>query len=134
MEAIHAAGGDRFTVIIVHVGNVSVIDSTGLVALDNAIGNLIRRKKLVVLAGPLPRPQRIFDKARLAEKHHGLHVTDSLDAAIGVARELAVAPPPVSSARPSLRADQRSDSGASINGRLLAQTAVTLDAATVTKP
>ncbi len=89
MAAIELTRGDRFTVMILHLGKVPVIDSTGLVALDNAIGALIRRRKSVVLAGPLPRPRSVFDKARLQEKHRGLLVTDTLEAAIRVAGELA---------------------------------------------
>ena len=58
MGAIHAARGDRFEVMVLHLGKVPVIDATGLVALDNAIGTLTRAKKQVVLAGPLPRPRR----------------------------------------------------------------------------
>ena len=89
MAAIELTRGDRFTVMILHLGKVPVIDSTGLVALDNAIGALIRRKKSVVLAGPLPRPRGVFDKARLEEKHRGLRMTDTLEAAILLAAEIA---------------------------------------------
>ncbi len=92
MEAIHSARGDRFTVMILHLGKVPVIDSTGLVALDNAIGALIRRKKVVVLAGPLPKPRSVFARARLQEKHRGLHVADTLEAALRLAAELAELP------------------------------------------
>jgi SulP family sulfate permease len=89
MEAIHAARGDLYRVMVLHLGKVPVIDSTGLVALDNAVGSLIRRKKVVVLAGPLPRPRSIFEKARLEEKHPGLRFAPSLDAAIALAGTLA---------------------------------------------
>jgi SulP family sulfate permease len=92
MAAIHSARGDRFRVMILHLGKVPVIDSTGLVALENAIDALIRRKKVVVLAGPLPRPRRVFDKARLQEKHPGLQVAEGLEAAIRLAAEIASAP------------------------------------------
>jgi SulP family sulfate permease len=89
MQAIHAAHDDGFRVMILHLGKVSVIDSTGLVALENAIASLIRRKKIVVLAGPLPRPGAIFEKARLKEKYPGLHVAGDLVAALAVAEQLA---------------------------------------------
>jgi sulfate permease, SulP family len=89
MEAIHASRGDRYDVMILSLGNVSVIDGTGLVALDNAIGTLLRRGKTVVLAGPLPKPRRVFDRARLEAKHAGLQVTVSLGAAIELAGGLA---------------------------------------------
>jgi sulfate permease, SulP family len=88
MESIRASHLDGYRVMILHLGRVPVIDSTGLVALDSAIGSLVRQKKTVVLAGPLPRPRKIFDKARLTEKHRGLHVTDTLDAAVLLSSEL----------------------------------------------
>jgi SulP family sulfate permease len=92
MGAIHAARGDRFKVMILHLGKVPVIDGTGLVALDNAIGTLVRAKKYVVLSGPLPRPRSVFEKARLEKKHHGLRMAPTLDAAIVLSAELAGTP------------------------------------------
>jgi SulP family sulfate permease len=89
MQAIHAAHTDGYAVMILHLGKVSVIDSTGFVALESAIKTLIRRKKIVVLAGPLPKPRTIFEKAHLKEKYRGLHVTESLDAALVLAQRLA---------------------------------------------
>ena len=43
---------------------------------------------MVVLAGPLPKPHRIFDKARLEENHAGLHIADNLQTAISLAGRL----------------------------------------------
>ncbi len=91
VAALHAARKDEYRVMILHLGKVSVIDSTGLVALDNAIGSLMRRRHQVVLAGPLPRPRSVFEKADLAKKHPGLLVAESLEEALPLARAL-VAP------------------------------------------
>jgi sulfate permease, SulP family len=88
MTALTAARRDEYKVMILSLGKVSVIDSTGLVALDSAIASLIRRRHNVVLAGPLPRPQSIFEKADLAAKHPGLLFAPTLDAALPLAREL----------------------------------------------
>jgi SulP family sulfate permease len=54
---------------------------------------LVRRKKIVILAGPLPRPRSVFEKARL-ESHGGgmIRMADDLNAALKLAREI---PPPV---------------------------------------
>jgi SulP family sulfate permease len=90
MEAIHGASSDSYEVMILHLGKVPVIDGTGLVALDNAIGGLMRRKKKVVIAGPLPRPRSVFDRARLEHKHPGLVFSESLAAAIGQAEQISV--------------------------------------------
>jgi SulP family sulfate permease len=89
MEAIHSSRGDGYSVMILALGKVPIIDSTGLVALDNAIGTLIRRKKTVILAGPLPRPIMMFEKARLEEKHRGLRVAATLEDAVKLAAQLA---------------------------------------------
>jgi sulfate permease, SulP family len=89
MGALNALRGDDYVVMILHLGKVPVIDSTGLVALDNAIGALMRRRRQVVLAGPLPRPRQVFDKAHLQQKHPQLHVAPTLEAAIPLAAKLA---------------------------------------------
>jgi SulP family sulfate permease len=88
VAALTAAHRDEYKVMILHLGKVPVIDSTGLVALDNAIGSLIRRRHQVVLAGPLPRPHSVFEKANLTKKHPGLLVAPSLAEALPLAREL----------------------------------------------
>jgi SulP family sulfate permease len=87
--ALNALRGDDFVVMILHLGKVPVIDSTGLVALDNAIGALARRRRDIVIAGPLPRPRRVFDKAHLQHKHPSLHLAPTLESAIALATQLA---------------------------------------------
>jgi SulP family sulfate permease len=88
MEALHASRSDTFDVLVLDLGRASVIDATGLAALESAIDSLIRWKKEVILAGPLPRPQSIFEKAKLHAKHSALQVTDDLDAAMKLAGEI----------------------------------------------
>ncbi|MFT3765277.1 MAG: C4-dicarboxylic acid transporter DauA [Minicystis sp.] len=88
MDALHASRGDTFDVLVLHLGRVPVIDATGFAALEGAIASLIRRKKVVILAGPLPHPRRIFEKASLHEKHAALLMADDTDAALALAREI----------------------------------------------
>ncbi|WP_437685801.1 C4-dicarboxylic acid transporter DauA [Sorangium sp. So ce176] len=89
MDALHSIRGDSYEVMVLHLGKVPVIDSTGFVALENALDGLARRHKTVILAGPLPRPREIFDRARLhEEKPYRVHVAEDLDAAIRLAGEL----------------------------------------------
>lgn len=88
MAALHAIRGDSYEVMILHLGKVPFIDSTGFVALENAVDGLVRRHKTVVLAGPLPRPREIFDKARLEERSRRVHIAEDLDAAIRLAGAL----------------------------------------------
>jgi SulP family sulfate permease len=88
MEALHASETDAFDTIIIHLGKVPVIDATGLAALENAVIALVRRKKRVLLAGPLPAPEDIFARAAL-DKHSGVHVTPDLPSAVDLARSAA---------------------------------------------
>ncbi|WP_437877741.1 C4-dicarboxylic acid transporter DauA [Sorangium sp. So ce513] len=89
MDALHSIRGESYEVMILHLGKVPVIDSTGFVALENALDGLARRHKTVILAGPLPRPREMFDKARLhEEKPYRVHVADDLDSAIRLAGQL----------------------------------------------
>ncbi|MCC6558728.1 MAG: C4-dicarboxylic acid transporter DauA [Polyangiaceae bacterium] len=89
MDALHASRGDTFRVLILHLGRTPVIDATGFAALESAIEVLMKRKKTVILAGPLPRPRTIFERAKLHGKHSELRMADDLDSALTLARELA---------------------------------------------
>jgi sulfate permease, SulP family len=82
---------------VLHLGRVPVIDATGFVALENAIETIVRDHRHVILAGPLPEPRTVFDKARLESRHPRLRITDSLEAALRVAAELLEAPAPPAS-------------------------------------
>jgi SulP family sulfate permease len=88
VAALQSARRDDFVVMILNLGNVPVIDSTGLVALDSAIGALVRQHHDVVLAGPLPRPRSVFDKAKLSEKHGRVRLAANLDEALVMAKQI----------------------------------------------
>ncbi|WP_437911602.1 C4-dicarboxylic acid transporter DauA [Sorangium sp. So ce302] len=88
MAALHAIRGDSYEVMILDLGKVPFIDSTGFVALENALDGLARRQKTVILAGPLPRPREIFDKARVQERSPRVYVAEDLAAALRLAGEL----------------------------------------------
>lgn len=98
MSTLAAVRGDSFRVLVLDLGRVPVIDATGFVALENAISSVVRQKKQVVLAGPLPKPRQIFDKARLEATHPELRMAESLEAAIRIAARLVEAAPPSRSA------------------------------------
>ncbi len=86
MEALHASHTDAFRVLILHLGKVPVIDLTGFTALESAITALVKRNKIVIIAGPLPHPRSIFDKAHLDANHgKAVCVTDDLPSAIALA-------------------------------------------------
>ncbi|HEX7670056.1 MAG TPA: C4-dicarboxylic acid transporter DauA, partial [Polyangiaceae bacterium] len=89
MSALHASSTDRFRVLVLNLARVPVIDATGLAALENAISHVLRQKKKVVIAGPLPKPQSVFDKAHLEQKYPGLSIVESLENAFQLAGTLA---------------------------------------------
>jgi SulP family sulfate permease len=93
VAALHAARRDDYRVMILDLRDVPVIDATGIVALDNAIGELIRRRHRVVLAGLAPRPSRVLAKAALQARHPGLHVEPRMETAVELAARLAQEPP-----------------------------------------
>jgi SulP family sulfate permease len=92
MAALGAIRGDTFQVLVLDLGRVPVIDATGFVALVSAIETVTRQQKHVVLAGPLPKPREIFDRAKLEAKHPGLLIANTLDAALRIAEELTSVP------------------------------------------
>jgi sulfate permease, SulP family len=75
-------------VIILALGRVPSIDATGLVALESALHRLKHSKMIVVIAGPLPEPRQIFDKANLPKNHPHVYFAPTLSAAIARARDL----------------------------------------------
>lgn len=92
LEALHASNNEGFKVLTLDLSRVPVIDATGLVALEEAIDGSLAAGKHVVLAGPLPKPDRLFERSGLLRKTN-LHVApEGLDAALRVAAELAGSP------------------------------------------
>lgn len=75
-------------VVILALGRVPVIDATGLVALESALDLLRVAKKQVIIAGPLPEPRRVFEKANLSVKHDHVQFCASLDEAVLTGRRL----------------------------------------------
>jgi SulP family sulfate permease len=87
MGAIGSVATDT-RVVVLALGRVPSIDATGFVALESAIMRLRTLKKLVVLAGPLPQPRRIFDRANLPKHHEHVRFSETLDAGLALASEL----------------------------------------------
>jgi SulP family sulfate permease len=89
MSALHASHADTYSVMVLDLGRVPAIDTTGYAALDDALASLVRHGKQVVLAGPLPRPRAIFENARFHQRHRGVHLAGDRDAALALATRLA---------------------------------------------
>src|SRR5262245_38440479 len=91
LRALGLQSKEAFKVLIIHLGRVPVIDATGLVALENTISGALKAKRQVILAGPLPRPRAVFEKAALDRKYPGLGIVKDVDAAIALAESLLAA-------------------------------------------
>lgn len=82
MESLHASGGDGFQTLILDLGRVPVIDATGFAALENTLRTLRARGKTVILAGPLPKPARIWERAEKEGQLRDVVIAESREAAI----------------------------------------------------
>jgi SulP family sulfate permease len=87
MRQLDVLGAD-VRVVIFDLSKVSVIDATGLVALESAIDRLNQQRVFVILSGPLPKPKRIFDTALLEKSHRNVLFSLSLDQATATATDL----------------------------------------------
>jgi SulP family sulfate permease len=92
MGAIQTAGMGARAVVLA-LGTVPTIDATGLVALESAIEELRRAKKMVIIAGPLPEPRSVFEKANLEVAHEHVFLADTLPQGIQLARDLILLQP-----------------------------------------
>jgi sulfate permease, SulP family len=89
MGTLDRIGTGDFRVLVMNLGQVPAIDATGFVALENAIKRVADSGRQVVIAGPLPKPRSIFDKAQLERKYPGLKLAPTLAAALHLAAEAA---------------------------------------------
>ncbi len=81
MRSLTEIDTERVKVVIIYLGHVPAIDATGLVGLESAIARLTQAHKHVVVAGPLPEPRRVFDKAHL-DADKSVIVEETLEKAI----------------------------------------------------
>jgi len=78
--------GPRTKVVILSLARVSVIDATGIVALESALTRLGKGRTQVVLAGPLPEPRDVFARADLTTRFPHVTTAATLDDALNSAR------------------------------------------------
>lgn len=97
MAALDALADDVH-VIVLDLSRVPVIDASGLVALESALGRLQRSRRFVILGGPLPEPKSVFDRAELERHHTNLTLTATTEEALEVARDLVLLNPQWNSA------------------------------------
>ena len=87
MAALHATSTDGFKVLILDLSQVPVIDATGYEALESTISRLGKLNRGVVLAGPLPKPAKIWERARITQRYPHVFVADDLEDAVSRSKE-----------------------------------------------
>ena len=92
MGAIEVVGDDS-RVFVISLAGVPVIDATGLVALESMCAKLQRSGKIVVIAGPLPHPRAVFDKAKLEVVNDRVFLAATLDEGLQLASDLILLTP-----------------------------------------
>jgi SulP family sulfate permease len=73
---------------VIGLGRVGVIDASGLVALESALDRLQRTKRFVIIAGPLPEPRHVFERAELEVRMDHVLFADDVERALDIARDL----------------------------------------------
>jgi sulfate permease, SulP family len=94
---------DDVRVVILDLSRVPVIDATGLVALESALERLAQRRRFAIIAGPLPEPRDVFDRASLERHHDNIIVSGSVQEALETARDLVLLSPEWGAGPPSLQ-------------------------------
>ncbi len=92
MAALDAIGAD-VRVVVLALGRVPAIDATGVVALESALEDLHRDHKFVLIAGPLPEPRSVFDKASLRAHHDRILIEPTVESALRTAADLVLLNP-----------------------------------------
>ena len=92
MGAFNRTQSNDFRVLVLHLGRVPVIDVTGLVAMENVVTSVLSHRRKVIIAGPLPRPQSVFERAGLEAKHKGLTIVDDLETGLALAAQIVAGP------------------------------------------
>lgn len=72
--------------VILQMDAVPVMDVTGLVALESALGKLAQAKTLVVLAGVRAQPREILAKAGIVDRPGALRICDDDEQAVATVR------------------------------------------------
>ena len=90
-------------VVVLDLGAVPVIDASGLVALESALERLQLDRKFAIVAGPLPEPRSVFERANLERHHDNIVIAADLDEALRTAEDLVLLNPGWATGAPSSR-------------------------------
>jgi SulP family sulfate permease len=83
----------RIQVVILRMGNVPVMDATGLVALESAIAGLTKRGCITILSGLRQQPAELLERAGFRHKPWRLMLRPDFETAVAAAEEIVAANP-----------------------------------------
>lgn len=92
VSSLEAIGAD-VRLLILGLGHVPVIDATGLVALESVLDRLRSARVFVIIAGPLPEPRAVFERAGLESRMSHVLFARSTEQALQIARDLSLLNP-----------------------------------------
>ena len=75
-------------IVVIGLGRVGVVDASGLVALESALDRLQRTRRFVIIAGPLPEPRHVFEKAELEVRMDHVLFAENVEQALDIARDM----------------------------------------------
>jgi SulP family sulfate permease len=87
MASLGVTGG-RLRALIIRLDHVPVMDATGLVALESAVGALSKRGCIILLAGLQPQPAELVARAALPSRFPGVRLCADVAAGVEQARAL----------------------------------------------
>ena len=85
--------GSNVRIVVIGLGRVGVIDASGLVALESALDRLERTRRFVIIAGPLPEPRHVFEKAELEVRMDHVLFAENVEQALDIARDMVALSP-----------------------------------------
>jgi anti-anti-sigma regulatory factor len=88
-----AALGDDVRVVVFDLSRVPVIDTSGLLALESALDKPKNRRLFAILAGPLPEPHGVFDRADIQGRFKLAMLAATVADGVKMARDLALLSP-----------------------------------------
>lgn len=83
MNALTSVHADT-RVVVVDLSHAPAIDASGVVALESAFAQLYRNNQRAIIAGPLPEPHSVFERAELSRAY----IVGSRSEAIALAKDL----------------------------------------------
>jgi SulP family sulfate permease len=80
-------------VVVFDLSRVTVIDTSGFLALESSLERLQKRKLFTILAGPLPEPKSVFKRADLETEFKLVMLAETVTEGLAMAKDMALLSP-----------------------------------------